>query len=276
MSNPARILIVEDEHLISQAIERQLDRMGYIVVGICGSAKEVLDLIKEEEEIDLILLDILLEGSEDGIDLAGKLRDLYHIPHIFLTGTMDDETLERAKETEPLGYISKPFTQRDLRATLELVLYRLSADKRLAQQEVQIQSLIDSMNQGYCLLDSEFKIIYANQKFAELLGITVEHLLGINVKELGQLHEDVYQSFTFDESALMNGLETEKPFELTLYSRHHNPYLELYTDEENDQISVQTSAKRIMLVIPKAISQGENIDTGYFFSMTDISSYLKK
>ncbi|WP_323789243.1 LytR/AlgR family response regulator transcription factor [Psychroserpens sp.] len=116
--NTLNIYIVEDEPLIVSTIETALLKQGYKVV---GDAEDVVTAIKEIRTLqpDLILIDIQLEGNQDGIDLALEL-DRSQLPYIFLTSQTDPETVERVKQTHPLGYIVKPFTEAGLQSNIEL------------------------------------------------------------------------------------------------------------------------------------------------------------
>lgn len=165
----ARILVVEDEGIIAHNIERMLERMGYTVAGICHRSDEVMPAI-EQERPTLVLMDIRIEGPQDGITLAERIHDLWNIPVVYLTALMDDVTLERAKITQPFGYIAKPFSQRELEITLEITRYKAAMEQRLARQEVQIQQLIDNIHQGFCLIGADGRIQYANRQFCRLAG----------------------------------------------------------------------------------------------------------
>lgn len=123
----ARILIVEDEILVAREIESHLGAMGYSVVGIEIAADGVLAQVAEALP-DLVLMDINLSGTQDGIALAGEIRDRFQIPIVYITAYADPATLERAKPTHPFGYVLKPFTETDLRVTIELALFRLHSE----------------------------------------------------------------------------------------------------------------------------------------------------
>lgn len=113
-----KIYIVEDEPLIAATIETILLKMGH---SICGEADSVADVKTDLNKIkpDLVLVDINLEGGEDGIDLAKHL-DSRKIPYLFLTSQTDPETITRVKTTTPLGYIIKPFTEASLQSNIEI------------------------------------------------------------------------------------------------------------------------------------------------------------
>jgi PAS domain S-box-containing protein len=174
------VLIVEDEQIIARNIARYLEHMDYEVGGICSSASEVMESVRQRRP-DIVLMDIRIDGSEDGIMVAERLHDLHGIPVIYLSALLDDETVQRVKATQPFGFLAKPFSQKELQVALEIALYKSSMERRLSEQEVHIQRLIDSMGQGFCLLDSDHRIRYANHALARMLGHPVEDLIGHSI-----------------------------------------------------------------------------------------------
>lgn len=121
------ILIVEDEPFIADDIARILKKNGYVITAIVDEASAALDAIAQQQP-DVALLDINIEGDTDGIELAPKLK----VPFIFLTSYYDQDTLLRAKEVRPSGYIVKPFSENDLIANIEIASIR-SKDKITSQ-----------------------------------------------------------------------------------------------------------------------------------------------
>jgi len=118
-----KILIVEDEAVVSLDIARRLEKMGYEVIGRIASGEEALELVQEERP-DLVLMDINLQGEIDGIQTATTLYRNYGLPVIYLTAYAGESTLERAKESKPYGYILKPFKERELHAAIEIAISR--------------------------------------------------------------------------------------------------------------------------------------------------------
>ncbi|MBP2029793.1 CheY-like chemotaxis protein [Methanohalophilus levihalophilus] len=127
----ARILIVEDEAIVAMVIKKRLLSLGYVVSGVAASGNEAITRV-EGTYPDLILMDILLKGDMDGIEAAGIIKERFNVPIVFLTAHSDDKTLERAKQVDPYGYIIKPFTEKDLSATIEIALHRHRSDSEKA------------------------------------------------------------------------------------------------------------------------------------------------
>jgi len=118
-----KILIVEDEAVVSLDIARRLEKMGYEVLGRVASGEEAIALVQENLP-DLVLMDINLQGDIDGIQTATKLNEEHNLPVIYLTAYAGESTLERAKESKPYGYILKPFKERELHAAIEIAISR--------------------------------------------------------------------------------------------------------------------------------------------------------
>ena len=135
-----RILVVEDEAIVARDIRLQLTRLGYEVVGHAARGVEAIALATALRP-HLVLMDIQLAGVMDGIAAAQTLRSELGIPVVFLTAFAADETLERAKLTEPFGYILKPFSERDLRTVLTMALYKHQAESQLRDNTLQLQTL---------------------------------------------------------------------------------------------------------------------------------------
>ena len=118
-----RILIVEDQIITAKDIKECLQDIGYVVLSIVSSGEEAIKKVGEENP-DLVLMDIMIEGEMDGIETARQIRSISNIPVVYLTAYSDKNILERAKITEPFGYILKPFNERELQINIEIALYK--------------------------------------------------------------------------------------------------------------------------------------------------------
>ncbi len=130
----ARILIVEDEILVSKDLTRRLKILGYDVTATATSGDEAVR-VAETVQPDLVLMDIKLEGEMDGIEAAERLQSPHGTPVIYLTAFADDETIQRAKTTAPFGYLIKPSSSRELHSAVEMALYKAETDRRLKANE---------------------------------------------------------------------------------------------------------------------------------------------
>jgi len=118
-----RIMVVEDDVIIASLIESRLKKIGYAVSGIFDTGEDAITGAAEQKP-DLVLMDISLRGEIDGIDAASEISSCLDIPCVFLTSYSDRDTIERAKATEPDGFILKPFTDEALRSTIEIAFSR--------------------------------------------------------------------------------------------------------------------------------------------------------
>jgi CheY-like chemotaxis protein len=121
------ILVVEDENILALGLKKKLENLGYAVTGMADSGDETFRQI-EANLPDLILMDIVIKGEMDGIETAAKLKKSYSIPVIYLTAYADDEILKRAARTEPYGYILKPYKEKELKANIEMAIYRKKSE----------------------------------------------------------------------------------------------------------------------------------------------------
>ncbi len=142
-----RILIVEDEKIIGLDLKRRLESFGYTVMGLIPEGEDAI-ILAQKEKPDIILMDIMLKGKLDGIEAAKKIHETSGIPVVFLTSYSDSETLQRAKEAEPFGYILKPFKERELLSTLEIALYKHSIDCKLYEQEQWMSAILRGIGTG--------------------------------------------------------------------------------------------------------------------------------
>jgi signal transduction histidine kinase len=125
--NQTRIMVVEDEIIIAMHISETLTNLGYEVSDVITSGEEAIEQAAEIKP-DLILMDIMLSGSINGIKVARQIRDSLNIPVVYLTAHTDRITLNKAKETQPFGYVVKPFTERELHTAIEMALTRHKAE----------------------------------------------------------------------------------------------------------------------------------------------------
>ena len=135
------VLIVEDESIVAMELEEQLERLGCQVVGPAATAKAALRLC-ETGAPDLALMDIRIQGAQDGIEAAQMLRQRYNMPVIYLTALADEITMRRAKLTGPDGYLLKPVRADELKAAVELALYKSEAERALKRQRAEFAALL--------------------------------------------------------------------------------------------------------------------------------------
>ncbi len=129
------IIIVEDDEITALNLNLSLQKHGYDVIAVCDNAIDAKIKI-EELKPDIVIIDISLDESNDGIELGDTVRQEYHIPFIYLTSYSDDDIIAQAKQTEPYGYIVKPFDPSSLHATLQMAIFKYEVEnKRKANTE---------------------------------------------------------------------------------------------------------------------------------------------
>jgi len=165
---PHTVLIVEDENLVADDLQHTLAGMGYEVSAIAASAEEAIARASEKCP-DIVLMDIRIEGKRDGIETAELLRSTFGVPAVYLTAHADEAMIERAKRTEPYGYLIKPVQDAELRRVIDIAVYRREmeqARESTAQLELQQRSLAEAKR-----LQDEFLATMSHELRTPLNGI---------------------------------------------------------------------------------------------------------
>lgn len=183
MLHKPKILVVEDEIIVAVNLGQKLKKLGYELVGITSSGEEAIQKA-EENHPDLVLMDINIEGSLDGIETAEVLRNRFHTPVIYLTAYADENTLDRAKKTQPLGYIVKPFESDQLRSSIEVALYKNEIEQRSKQTEEKLKGALDQLGAGIVTTDENGLLLFMNPAAEKLTGCRYEDHLGRHVQEV--------------------------------------------------------------------------------------------
>ncbi len=164
-----KILVVDDEVIITLQLEERLKRMGYEVVGRASSGEAAVELATRVTP-DLVLMDIVMPGQHDGIAAAHTIITELDIPVLFLTAYTDDIFLDRAKTVEPHGYIVKPFHDREIKAAIDLALYRKDVERRLRKSEEEHRFVVDNISDAIITADSQGGVIGWNRAAGTVFG----------------------------------------------------------------------------------------------------------
>lgn len=164
-----KILLVEDETVSALDMRRRLRSLGYGDPLLATSGKEAVDKARDEKP-DLVLMDIILGEGMDGIDAAGRILALHAVPVIYMTSHEDPETLQRAKITEPFGYLLKPFEDRDLRTSIEMALYKHQMDHETRRKERWFATTLRSIADAVLTVDRHGRITYINASAEAMTG----------------------------------------------------------------------------------------------------------
>jgi len=180
---PNKLLIVEDESIIAKDLEQHLRAWGYQVVGLAASGEEAFDLALNLHP-DLVLMDIRLNGEIDGIETTARIYEHLDVPVIYLTAHADEQTLERAKVTHPLGYLMKPVDFPTLHASIQMALYTHAISQKLAESELQHKTILSTTLDGFVLVDEKGHFQDVNEAFCRLTGYSRAELLKLSLLDL--------------------------------------------------------------------------------------------
>ena len=179
----SQILIVEDESIIAEDIRRSLQNLGYSVSAVVSSGEKAIKKV-EETSPDLVLMDIMLQGKMDGIEAAEQIRSRFNIPIVYLTAYSDEKILERAKITEPFGYIIKPFKERELYINIEVALYKHKMEKKLRESKEWFSTALKSIGDAVIATDSKGAVIFMNPIAQFMTGWNLEDVLGKTLNDV--------------------------------------------------------------------------------------------
>ncbi len=179
----AQILVVEDEIIVADDIKRSLQNLGYYVPSVVSEGEAAIKKA-EENNPDLVLMDIMLKGKMDGIETAGQIRARFNIPVVYLTAYSDKKILERAKITEPFGYIIKPFKERELQINIEIALYKHSMERQLKESRERYHVTLKSISDAVIATDPVGCVLFMNPAAQSMTGWVLEEAKGKPLKDV--------------------------------------------------------------------------------------------
>jgi len=207
----ATVLIVEDERIVAKDLQQSLISEGYHVPLVVSTGDDALQAVQQLNP-DVILIDIQLKGNLDGIQTASQIHHLYDVPVIYLTAFADENTLRRAKTTEPFGYIIKPFEEREVYSTIEMALYKHLTEKKLKQHDRWLSATLKSVSDGVIATNTRGRIIFMNPAAERLTGWSQSETRDKNIDQIMQLVNSVTNKPV--ENPLAKAIETGEPVEL--------------------------------------------------------------
>ncbi len=175
----SRLMVVEDEVIVAADIAHSLEAMGHTVTGMASSAAECFEYVAREIP-DLVLMDIHIDGEHDGIQTAHLLRERFGVPVLYLTAYADADTLNRAKLSAPLGYVVKPYRKSELRAAVEVSLYRHELERQLGAQQRWLATTLSAIEECVIAVDAQCRIELLNAAARHLLAVELEDVRGCN------------------------------------------------------------------------------------------------
>ena len=252
MRPDAKILIVEDEAIVALEIQDRLEQLGYRVVGTVARGEEALLRISETHP-NLVLMDIQLQGNMDGVETAEQIQEKFDIPVIYLTAYTDEETLNRAKITNPFGYLIKPFGEREIYSTVEMALAKHRMEKRLKANEQWWATTLKSIGDAVITTDAKGSISFLNTAAESLLGVDFSEAEGKDLYRVCQfLHSD-------DRSELSN------PVQKVLRSKAILNY------RDSAILVVEDGTEKSVLITASPIQDNRNLFTGVALVVRDVS-----
>lgn len=204
------ILLVEDERLVALDLQQTLRELGYDAFAIASSADEAISEASRRCP-DVVLMDIRIKGGLDGIEAAAILRERFDVPILYLTAHADDATVNRAKNTEPYGYLLKPVRTVELRSSIELALYRHNMQRQLRVRERWYSTTLRSIADAVVTVDLAGNITFMNKIAESLTGVSLAEGLG---KPAARVLQFVGESEPF-EHPLSRALREQRSVELS-------------------------------------------------------------
>ncbi|BBD64452.1 PAS/PAC sensor hybrid histidine kinase [Nostoc commune NIES-4072] len=216
----AKILVVEDEAIVAKDLQLRLIKFGYTVPAIASSGEEAINKAVEISP-DLVLMDIKLKGTMDGIEAAEEIYKRLDIPVIYLTAYADENTLTRAKITEPFAYLIKPFKERELQINIEITLTKHGLEKQLKVNQKWLDTLLKSISDGVIASDMQELVTFMNPVAENLTGWKQEEACGRNSSEIfnianAETHDSLESPII---KVLQNGIIISIPAETILITK---------------------------------------------------------
>ena len=196
----AQILVVEDEGIVAEGLKTSLERLNYVVPGIASSGEEAIEKA-EKTHPDLVLMDIRLKGDMDGVEAGEQIRDRFNIPVVYLTAHTDEDTLQRAKRTEPFGYILKPFEIRELHTTVEIALHKHKTERELKQR---VATILRGIADAVIATNKKGQVTFMNPLGESLTGWKQEDALGKDLREVLSIIDE--EKGNFAQSPVMKAI----------------------------------------------------------------------
>ncbi|KPL17954.1 MAG: hypothetical protein AMJ93_14395, partial [Anaerolineae bacterium SM23_84] len=179
----ARILIAEDENIVALDLRDTLRDLGYTVAGLAVTGEGAVEKAAGAHP-DLVLMDIRLRGEMDGIEAAEQIRLQLDIPVVYLTAYADERSVQRAKVTEPYGYVLKPFEERELTTVIDIALYKHRIEKRLRQSERWLAITLETISDAVVTIDSQGSVSSMNRAAEDMTGWSLGEARGKDLTEI--------------------------------------------------------------------------------------------
>ena len=216
-----KILIVEDEIIIAKDIENTLLKDGFTVVGLVSSGEKAIEEIKRTNP-DLILMDIKLKGKMDGIETTEIIKNQFDLPVIYLTSYKDEETLLRARITEPYGYIIKPFDPKELKILIDISYYKHKTKEKLKEGKEWLSTTLKSIGEAVVAVNSNGTIQYMNPIAEKMTGWSEDEARNTSINDVLRIYDENEKNIFIDllSSIYHNIRSKEKQNNLILLNKY--------------------------------------------------------
>lgn len=179
----SRILIVHGTKMISEDLAERLTESGYEVVTMAASGEEAIRKA-EETSPDMLLMDIVLSGGMDGVEVASRILSRFDIPIVYLTANTDKDLFERAKTTVPFGYLITPVSPQDLLSTVGMAFYKHKMERRLKRSEEKYQTLFEEIRDAVYITTRDGQVLDVNQSFLDLFWYSRQEVMGGGINHM--------------------------------------------------------------------------------------------
>lgn len=184
-----RILLVEDETIVARDIENMLVRLGYDVSQVLTTGEGAVE-VAEKLRPALVLMDVMLQGKMNGIEAAHRVYKDLSIPVVYITAYADEKTLQRAKLTEPFGYIVKPFNEKELQTSIEIALYKYKMETEHREKERWLSTVLENIGDAVIATDKGGKITFMNTLAEKLTGWREEDVSNKHLKRIFRIKSE--------------------------------------------------------------------------------------
>jgi PAS domain S-box-containing protein len=245
MMSKTKVLIVEDEKIIAKDLEIRLRNMNYEVVASVTNGADAYTAVKTADP-DLILMDIMIDGDIDGIETAELIHKDSDVPVVYLTAYADDKTFQRAKLSDPFGYILKPFQDRELDITIQTVVHKHSLEKKLVESEKQYKLLFESNPLPMWIFDLEdIRFLAVNKAAIRVYGYSQEEFLSMTLNDLRHPEEKLH----LEEYMQQDGIASRSVSDNSRFIRHKKKDgSDMYVDVSSHSQDFNGRKARIVLI----------------------------
>jgi len=219
MMRKTKILLVEDETVVARDIKNMLIRLGYDVLKVLATGEDTVEMA-EKLHPALVLMDVRLKGKMDGTEAANRIYKDLDIPVVYITAYADEKTLQRAKLTEPFGYIIKPFNEKELQTSIEIALYKYQMETEHREKERWLSTVLENIGDAVIATDKEGKVTFMNPLAEKLTGWRQEEVSHTHLKRIFRIKsEKSYKSLKLSLEEVIAGKKVFLPNQVYLVSK---------------------------------------------------------